>query len=376
MAENPFITSGYAGEEYFCDRRKETSDIVRLLTNGNNIALISPRRYGKTDLIRHCFAQSEIKDKYYTFIIDIYTAKSYQEMVSMMGKSILESLKPKGRAAWEKFLNVISSVRPGITYDIQGMPTWTIEFDAISNPTVTLDEIFKYLQSADKRCIVAIDEFQQITKFEDYSVEAMLRTKVQYCSNAHFIFSGSQRHLMGSIFNSPARPFYQSVTNYSLEVIPLEVYTEFCVELFKKGGKCVTAEVVEDVYKRFDGVTFYLQRVMNELFSLTEVGNACPVDMVDTAINNVIGYSKNIYEDMLFQLPLKQSQVLKAIALEGKAVNLTSGKFCKKYGLLSPSSVKSAVPALLEKGLITHSNGVYEIYDKFIGIWMRNGILL
>ena len=55
--DNPFVTTGYVGKEYFCDREKETEDIVRLLTNGNNVALISPRRYGKTDLLRHCFAQ-------------------------------------------------------------------------------------------------------------------------------------------------------------------------------------------------------------------------------------------------------------------------------------------------------------------------------
>ncbi len=79
---NPFVTNGYVGAEYFCDRVQETSDIVSLLRNGNNLALISPRRYGKTDLIRHCFDQEEIKDKYYTFIIDIYSTKSLAEMVS------------------------------------------------------------------------------------------------------------------------------------------------------------------------------------------------------------------------------------------------------------------------------------------------------
>ena len=79
---NPFVTNGYVGAEYFCDRVQETSDIVSLLRNGNNLALISPRRYGTTDLIRHCFDQEEIKDKYYTFIIDIYSMKSLAEMVS------------------------------------------------------------------------------------------------------------------------------------------------------------------------------------------------------------------------------------------------------------------------------------------------------
>ena len=101
---NPFITTGYAGAAYFCDREQETADLTRLLVNGNNVALISPRRYGKTNLIRHCFAQSAIADNYYTFIIDIYSTKSVQDMVHRLGLSILETLKPKGRKVWEKFI--------------------------------------------------------------------------------------------------------------------------------------------------------------------------------------------------------------------------------------------------------------------------------
>ena len=164
---NPFVTNGYAGAEYFCDREKETGDIVSFLTNGNNIALISPRRYGKTDLIRHCFEQKEIKDHYYTFIIDIYSTKSLSEMVNKMGKTILEVLKPKGKRHWESFLNVVHSLRAGITYDALGQPAWNVSVGDIVNPNNTLDEIFRYLQQADKHCLVAIDEFQQILKYSD-----------------------------------------------------------------------------------------------------------------------------------------------------------------------------------------------------------------
>ena len=128
----------------------------------------------------------------------------------------MEELKPRGRQSWELFVNAISSLKAGISYDISGMPSWSISLGDITNPAVSLDEIFNYLQKADKPCLVAIDEFQQIGKYDEDTVEATLRTYVQYCSNAHFIFAGSQRHLMGSIFTSPSRPFYQSVTIMNL----------------------------------------------------------------------------------------------------------------------------------------------------------------
>ena len=370
MVDNPFVTTGYIGPEYFCDREKETDDLVRLLSNGNNIALISPRRYGKTDLLRHCFAQPAIANRFHTFIVDIYSTKSVADMVSKLGSVILETLKPKGRKAWEKFLSMLVSVRPGISFDINGLPSWTMGVGEIKSPTNTLDEIFAYIQQADKPCLVAIDEFQQITKYEDKNIEACLRTHVQYCSNANFVFSGSRQHLMGTMFTSPARPFYQSVTLYGLKLIPLEKYKAFCVRHFEERGKGLDPVVVETLYSQFDGVTYYLQRVMNELYSRTREGECCGLDMVGVAIQSIIDDSSMIYEDLLYQLPEKQSQVLLAIGKEGKAEKLTSGKFAYKYGLVSPNSVKSAVPALIDKGLLTMDKGVYQLYDKFFHLWL------
>lgn len=98
--KNPFVTNGYVSPEYFCDREKETAKIVSLLTNENNIALISPRRLGKTDLLRHCFGQPEIKEHYHTFIIDIYATSSVRDFVNVFGKAVLDELRPKGKSVW------------------------------------------------------------------------------------------------------------------------------------------------------------------------------------------------------------------------------------------------------------------------------------
>lgn len=368
---NPFVTNGYAGAEYFCDRVQETEDILKWLQNGNNIALISPRRYGKTDLIRHCFEQKEIKDHYYTFIIDIYSTKSLAEMVNKMGRTILDVLKPKGKRHWEDFLSVVHSLRAGITYDAMGMPSWNVSVGDIANPNNTLDEIFHYLQQVDRHCFVAIDEFQQILKYSDTNVEAALRTYVQYCSNANFVFMGSQRHLMGAMFVSPNRPFYQSVTVMNLNLIDLEKYWGFCKGHFENGEKTIDKEVVEQLYERFEGVTFYLQKVMNVLYMRTPAGEHCGIADLQPAIDYIIDFTQLTYEDLMYQLPEKQSIVLKAIAEEGKAQQITSGKFVKRYSLTSSSAVKSAVNALLDKDLVTQNKGVYQVYDKFLELWLR-----
>ena len=369
---NPFVTKGYVGPEYFCDRQVETKDLTRLLTNENNMALISPRRLGKTDLISHCFNQQEIRDNYYTFLIDIYATGSLSDFVRTFGKAILKELKPKGRKIWEKFIATITSLRQEISFDINGNPVWGIAVGSINNPETTLDEIFDYLNTADKPCIVAIDEFQKVTEYPDASnVEAALRTHIQHCPNATFLFSGSKRHLMSEIFTSPARPFYQSVITMGLSPIPLQKYEEFAISQFEKNKKHIDKEVIEEVYNRFNGVTQCLQRIMNVLYLFTDTGKTCRIDMLDEAINYLLNMLSDNFETQLSQMPEKQRNVFRAIAQEGAADSVLSGAFINKYKLMSSSSVSSALKALLDKDLITQEGGTYMVYDQFFGMWLK-----
>lgn len=369
---NPFVTRGYAGPEYFCDREKETQDIVRLLTNGNNLALISPRRLGKTDLIRHCFARPSLCDHYNTFLIDIYATNTLRDFVNVLGKAILDALKPRGRKAWEGFLSVLTSLQTELSFDFSGNPVWSLGLAGIENPDATLDEIFYYLNHADRPCVVAIDEFQQITSYPDGDrVEATLRSHIQRCSNAVFLFSGSRRHLMGNIFSSPSRPFYQSVVTMSLAPISCEKYAEFAARLFRDNGKTLLPGVAERVYQQFDGVTLCLQRVMNVLFMNTPDGGSATIDMVGDAVTYLLNLLGDNFETMVAQLPEKQRAVLRAIAAEGAVKSISSGAFNKHHRLLSPSSTVAATKALIEKDLVTQENGHYTVYDRFLALWLK-----
>ncbi|MBR1484170.1 MAG: ATP-binding protein [Prevotella sp.] len=369
---NPFVTKGYAGPEYFCDRVKETSDLVKLLTNDNNMALISPRRIGKTDLIHHCFAQPEIKERYYTFFVDIYSTNSLTDFVDLLGNAIFEELKPFGRKAWEQFFTALKSLQQQISFDINGNPVWGIGIGNYSNPHTTLDEIFSYLRTADKPCIVAIDEFQQITQYTDgQKVEAALRTHIQRCSNATFLFAGSKRHLMGEIFLSPSRPFYQSVITMGLSPISQDKYAAFASEQFAKYGKGLAPDVVSQVYERFNGVTSCLQRVMNVLFFTTAKGDVCSAEMIDEAINYLLDLYTEHYQTLIAQMSEKQRSVFLAIASEKRVRGISGGKFVHKYRLPSSSSVVSAVKGLIEKDFVTQDDGEYYIYDHFFQLWIE-----
>lgn len=368
---NPFVTNGYAGADYFCDRVQETAAIRELLLNENNVALISPRRLGKTDLIWHVFDDKEIRRTHYCFVVDIYPTKNLSDFVNMLGKAVMDELRPKGRKTWEKFITIVSSLRSEISFDMNGMPTWSVGLGAINNPSITLDEIFTYLNQADKPCLVAVDEFQQITRYGDETVEATIRTYVQRCTNAHFIFSGSQRHMMNGMFTSPSRPFYQAVSIMNLQPLDLDVYTDFCVEKFEAAGKHLDKKVVESLYDRFEAVTSYMHRILNVLYSRTEKGTTCVVPMVAEAIDFILRMSSDTYESLYYQMPEKQRMMFLAIAREGKATSVTGGKFINKNKLISASSANSALKGLLEKDFITVDKNVYSLYDQFFALWLR-----
>lgn len=370
--ENPFVTHGYAGPEYFCGRAEETRRMTELLTNGNNLALISPRRLGKTALIHHCFAQPELQRDCYTFIADIYSAQSVSDMVSLFGKAIIDGLRPLARAEREKFLRALPSLRSQTSFDINGLPIWSRGPGAVSRPEATLEEIFACLAQADRPCLVAVDEFQQIASYGDERVEALLRTYVQRCANANFVFSGSRCRLMGEMFTSPSRPFYQSVALMSLKPLDEAKYRKFAQEKFEDYGKHLEGKVTGELFRRFGGVTSCIQRVMNILFFKTPQGGTCTADMVDDAVSWHLDGAGDTYEELLRQMPERQRNVFLAISAEGEARQVTSGAFVARHSLGSPSSVNSAVKGLLEKDFITQEGDALVVYDRFFDLWIKS----
>lgn len=171
--ENPFVVVGKIPDKYFCDRELETKKLVHSITNGNNLVLISLRRMGKTGLIQHCYAQKELDEKYYTFFVDILHTASLQEFTFALGKEIYRQIVPKGKKLSLTFLQTIKSIAGKFGVDpITGLPSFNIDLGDIEKPELTLEEIFTYLEHADKPCIVAIDEFQQIHKYPEKNIEA------------------------------------------------------------------------------------------------------------------------------------------------------------------------------------------------------------
>ena len=371
-ATNPFIVTGKIEPEYFCDRVTESARLVKSVTNGNNLVIISPRRMGKTGLIQFCYDKPEIADEYYTFFIDILHTSSLREFTYLLGREIYETLLPRSRKMTSLFIQTIKSISGKFGFDpITGMPTFNVELGDIDRPEYTLDEIFQYLARADKPCIVAIDEFQQIAKYPEKNIEAQLRTHIQKLRNCNFIFAGSERHMMQEMFTSAARPFYHSADMLELKAIVPEIYIPFIVSHFEKRTRHIAPDDVERVYNLFKGHTYYVQKTFNEAFADTPEGEECTLETLRAAIDNMIASNDTIFREILSNIPEKQKELLYAIAKEGEAERITSAAFIKRHSLASASSVQSAMKKLLEKDIITEINKVFSVTDRLFAMWMN-----
>ena len=336
MTINPFIVAGKIPAKYFCDRKEESARLTDCIQNQENVVLISPRRMGKSKLIDYCFDKSAIRNSYYTLEADILQTTSLQEFIQVLGCVVYKQLARRSERLFKLFAATLRSLSASFGFDpIQNTPTFDIKLGDITAPEYTLDEIFAYIEKADKRCIIAIDEFQQITNYAEKNVEAILRTRIQRCSNANFIFAGSRRRILNEMFLSNKRPFYQSATLIQLDPIPKETYLKFVKKHFDDGQKNIEKEAVTNVYNTFEGVTYYMQRMM------------------------------------LF-ISEQQKALLYAICKEGTARQITSAAFVRNHNLRSQSSVQSAVKRLLEYDLITGQEHSYHISDPLLSLWIQN----
>lgn len=369
---NPFVISGYEGTRYFCDRQQETVQLQQEIANGNNVALVATRRMGKSGLIHHYFSQPIIQEQYYTFFIDIYDTQSLRELLQKLSREILMRLKPYGARALQRFWDTMRSLQPGISFSPMGEPSFNVQVGDIQEGDATLEEIFRYLELADKPCIVAIDEFQQINTFPEKNIEAKLRTYVQQCHNAQFIFAGSQRHTMSAMFMNASRPFYQSVSVMHLGSIDMASYDAFAKNLFAEGGRGLSDGVTEAVYALSKGVTWYTQKLFNTMYAATPQGETCDAEQVEEALEYILKTQSYSYEEILFRLPEKQKMVLIALAKNGPTKSITSAAFVKKYSLQSASTVQSAMRGLLEKDFVTLEQGIYSVYDLFMAYWLQS----
>jgi len=370
--KNPFIITGYQSPQYFCDRTKETKKIVSAIENQRNLTLFSLRRLGKTSLIHHVFYKLNKGKDHQTVYCDIMPTSNLSDFVDAFGTAVARKLGKEPIQFYKKLSNFFTKIRPQINFDIStGEPTLEFRIKNEREGFKSIEDIFNCLeyQSKKKYIVVAFDEFQQILNYPEKNVLALLRSKIQFLNKVNFIFSGSKKHMLLSIFYQNNMPFYRSTEFMMIDKIDRLEYFEFINRLFKENKIKVKDD---DIYYILDWTyihTYYTQCLCNKIYA----GGSKVINT--SVINEIMDEILKDYENIIYGyrelITPQQWQLLKAIGRERGISKPTGINFCKKYDLNGPSSIKRSLNALLDKDLIFEEKGTYYVYDVFLAKWFE-----
>jgi len=367
MKQNPFIISGYISPEYFCDREEETARMLSAIKNGRHLTLFSPRRMGKTGLIRHLFYNADRKREFITVYLDIMATTSLREFTEIFGRAVLSAIA-KNEAVMNKILKRLSALRLKISFDhLTGQPALSLDVNSAREAEQSLGTIFRYIAEQPTRIAIAIDEFQQIAGYPEKNLEAILRTHLQTVNNVSMIFSGSRKHILSEMFSTPDRPFYNITEMMELTTLAPSIYRKFISRHFSKGSITVSDTALDRIIEITGLHTFYVQYFCNRLYSEYR---KIDTDVVDATLLAIVKENEPVYASYLNMLTSTQFRVMKAIALNGGIDNPTSKEFLSRNDLGAASSVSQAVKSLSDKEFIFLTGNTHRLNDIFLAQWI------
>ena len=374
MTDNPFLIKGYKSPDYFCDRKNETEVLMSNIANGADTTIIAPRKYGKSGLILHTFYNIEKEGlPFVSIYVDILATLTLNDFIKALADAILTKF-PEKTILGDRFMNLIRSLRPTLSHDsMTGQPQVEFNFMNETQQQHTLKSLLEFLNNQEKKVVLAIDEFQQITEYPEKNVEALLRSYMQQMHNVRFIYSGSKRAIMTEMFLQASRPFFSSTRTLSIGRIEPGVYASFIRSHFKKIEVMVDDEAMNQILEWTKCHTFYTQSLCNAIYAMRP--ERVTLDVVNEACNGILERETAYYLQYREMLTTQQWRILIGIAKEDSVRRLTSSEFLTKYKIGSATNCRRAVESLVKKELILEIVGLqqteYSIYDVFFSRWLR-----
>ena len=363
--ENPFEYQRIVVGKTFIDREQEINTLKKALISGENILLYSPRRLGKSSLLKETLLK--IQNQRIVIYVDLWECLTEGEIAEKLATAIINTTFTKMEKAAAALKEAITSTRPLITLEPDGSIGIKLEYiekDKTLKETLLLIE--KIAQKRKKKVIIIIDECQVITEFEGNRIEKLFRTIIQQQRFTSYVFSGSKQHVLKAMVNQKTRPFYRQLRQMTLGPISLEAFSPF----IKKGFSKIVGiddKAIKEIYKFTGGNPQRTQQVCHFLFYKALDKENPTIDLVKKVVTDLCLSLDKEFEDELDSVKNKRQRViLKALALDSTEKPL-SAEFIKKHNLGPSSSVQTALKMLIEKGVLDEA---YHFIDPLFENWI------
>jgi len=373
MSKSPFRYGKLAEGASFVNRTKEKQTLKNNLISGINTMLISPRRLGKSSLVKTAMTelqkeQSNVKICY----IDAFTILTEEDFYQTFAREVVKATGNK----WESWIvtakKYLKALSPRISVGADPMYDFSIglEFSAIKeNELELLDLPEKIAKTKNIQLIVCIDEFQNLAKLNNYeALEQKMRSVWQHQQNVSYCLYGSKRHMMMDIFNSSSKPFYRFGQIMFLSKISENEWIDFIVRSFQNNNKKISVDLASELVNKVQLYSWYVQQFAHFVWNMTdkEVTN----DILQQAFEQVIDSNMPLYLRECEFLSASQINLLLAIANGEK--NLTSVSVITKYNLGTPQNVLKNKTVLQKRDLIDKTKTDFVFLDPVFEQWFIN----
>lgn len=365
---NPFLIKGYKSSRYFCDRSIESDKLISAIRNNQDITLFGYRRLGKSALIQHIF--HKLNKEYVCIYSDIWGTSSSEDFIKELANGIIQSKIFSKRRFSDKLISLLKSIGASFSIGVDGFPSIDIVYSDRNKNFSNLEELFKFLNQLDVSIVFAIDEFQEIKKYDNQiPFEGKLRSLTQQSNNIVFLYSGSEQHLLNEIFTKYNMPFYQSTRMLSIGKIEKEAYLEFILKQFTKVNREVNSEIIEYILSITYLHTYYVQAIANFLYSQEKLPSS--IDEFELLYREFIIEKSVFYSELPELLTKQQFSVLKGVAKSGTVSNPNSAAFMEIAKIRNSSSMFRAINSLLDKQLIIKDEDTLRLYDVFLEHYLK-----
>ena len=371
MENKPFVFGVATSGDNFADREKETERLLLNFRHGIITILISPRRWGKTSLVKKVcrLAQS---DKLKVVYLDIFSCRSDKDFYDAFAASVLKQTSSKLDEWLENAKLFLSRISPKISMGTDPMTDFSISLEM--NPKSNdVNEILqlpeKIAQKKGCNIVVCIDEFQQIAEFKDSKTfQKRLRTAWQLQKSVSYCLFGSKKHLMNELFEKKSLPFYKFGDAIYLQKIAAPDWIGYICGRFEATGKQISRELAGKICQIVDNHSSYVQQLAWLVWIHTD-GVATEQDF-EAAYQDIIDQNTPLFEKQTESLTTYQMNILRAV-LDGVHSEFTTQEVLQKYRLGSSANVSIIKRALVKKELIEVGKRQVVIPDPVMKVWLK-----
>ena len=365
---NPFLLIYNSKQKHFLERDKFAHKLKESIENGHNVAVYSWRRMGKTTLVSHLLESLDHSKEFETLYVDLNTTQNKEEAIAVLALAIYDRYG-KGKSGVSNKLQPLLS-QLGVSMDAAlktDKPDINIGAKSFSMTEKLLSAMGNFLNERKKKVVIALDEFQQISNYEDGNEVAVFKAWVQQFPAIRFVFIGDHLKMMTEMFAEKNRPFYETAQLMRLDPFSLEVYTSYIQSHFDAKGKSISEEQISIIYRWARGQTYTIQLICHHLYNQCKQVKEADVHLV---MENILDEQQAVFTNFARMLTRHQWKLFKAIAKEEPLYSPLSKDFVYKHQLGAVSTVGTALKALQKLELVVEEEGAFLVHDVLVARWM------